>query len=135
MGIVGGWPGQQRPRIRHGTLCWVGHLQPTALSPTYTVSLTYRQDHPPKVYVLDPVLDAGHREALPHVYEGDRLCLYTPGEWHPEMSLSKTIIPWTAEWLLHYEVWRSTSRWEGGGHVYAPVADNEAERALYRESR
>jgi len=88
---------------------------------------------PSEGVVLDPVLDPGHRDALPHVYEGDRLCLYTPGEWHPEMSLSKTIIPWTAEWLLHYEVWRSTGRSEGGGHVYAPVADSEAERALYRE--
>lgn len=131
MGIAGGWPGQQRPRIRRGALTWNGRLQPTTLSPTYTVSLSYRQGDSPKVYVLDPVLDAGHRKALPHVYEGDRLCLYTPGEWNPGMSLSMTIIPWTAEWLLHYEVWRSTGSWAGGGHAYdVDDADVEAKCAL-----
>lgn len=31
------------------------------------------------------------------------------------MLLAKTILPWTAEWLLHYEVWLVTGEWVGGG--------------------
>jgi len=130
---VRNWPAQPRPRICRGTLSWRGCLQPTPLSPSYTVLLTYQLNQPPKVHVTEPVLDPGHRDALPHVYEGDMLCLYTPGEWRPTMNLAHTIIPWTAEWLLHYEVWRSTDHWEGGGHTYAPSLDAGSERALYRQ--
>ena len=125
MGILGSWPGQPRPQIGRGILRWEGCLRPTVVSPPYTVSLAYRKNTPPKVYVLEPILDPGLRDALPHVYDGDRLCLYTPGEWDGSMSLAKTILPWTCEWLLHYEVWRATDLWEGGGHVYAPADDDQ----------
>jgi hypothetical protein len=81
-------------------------------------------DARPFVWVLDPPLDAGHRERLPHVYSEDRLCLYTPGEWNGSMFIATTIIPWAAEWLFHYEVWKATDRWTGGGHVYAPPDDD-----------
>jgi hypothetical protein len=43
------------------------------------------------------------------------LCLYYPGHWKPEMLLSTTIVPWTAEWLMHYELWLATGHWAGGG--------------------
>lgn len=36
------------------------------------------------------------------------------------MLLSTTVVPWTAEWLIHYEVWLATGQWTGGGH--APTA-------------
>ena len=93
------------------------------MSPAYVVSVEYDPSWWPKVYVLDPPLDPGHRERLPHVYSGDMLCLYEPaaGQWDSSMFLADTILPWTAEWLFHYEVWRVTSRWVGGGHVYAPL--------------
>jgi hypothetical protein len=32
------------------------------------------------------------------------------------MSMATTIVSWTSEWLLHYEVWRATGAWTGGGH-------------------
>lgn len=68
---------------------------------------------------LEPVLDLGHRDRLPHVYD-DCLCLYTPGQWDRSMQIATTIIPWTAEWLFHYELWKATDHWVGGGDVYAP---------------
>ena len=46
------------------------------------------------------------------------LCLYDPdaGEWHPGMSIARTIIPWTIDWLACYEGWLATGEWTGGGH-------------------
>lgn len=31
------------------------------------------------------------------------------------MHLWETVIPWTSEWLLHYEVWLATGDWHGRG--------------------
>lgn len=36
------------------------------------------------------------------------------------MNVALTIIPWTAEWLLHYEIWQVTDTWRGGGHLFEP---------------
>ncbi len=112
------WPGESS--IRRDTLMWVGQLQPTAVSPSYKVRVVYRTGDVARVDVRKPVLDPGHRDRLPHVYDGDRLCLYTPGQWDRSMQIATTIIPWTAGWLFHYELWRATDHWAGGGDVYAP---------------
>lgn len=108
--------------FKRNTVRWVGPLQPTTVSPVYTVEVEYNLQLAPVVRVLDPPLDPGHRERLPHVYSGDRLCLYNPlsGDWNRGMLLADTILPWAAEWLFHYEVWKVTDQWVGGGDVYAP---------------
>ena len=31
------------------------------------------------------------------------------------MSIADTIVPWTAEWLVYYEIWLMTGEWYGGG--------------------
>lgn len=31
------------------------------------------------------------------------------------MTLADTIIPWTLDWLMHYEFWLATGKWRGGG--------------------
>lgn len=133
IGIRRNWPDQEHPRVARGILTWHGRLRPSALSPSYAVSLTYQRGQPPAVYVVDPDLDAGHREQLPHVYDDDRLCLYTPGEWREHMSIAETILPWTSVWLLHYELWHATGHWDGGGHVYAPTENRDQEAALHRK--
>lgn len=100
---------------------WEGRLQPTVLSPTYTVKLHHKIGKSPKVYVLDPMpleLPAGELE-LPHVYstKEQRLCLYYPKEkeWTANMLYVHSLIPWASEWLLHYELFVSTGVWHGGG--------------------
>jgi hypothetical protein len=60
------------------------------------------------VYVVDPPVAALEKRLLPHVYRNKRnpewpmLCLYDPEQlsWTPELSIAKTIIPWTSEWLF-----------------------------------
>lgn len=102
--------------IRKGALNAVMRLQPTPASRTYTVRLVYQPPKQPRVTVLEPDLDLYPGAArLPHVYAGNELCLYTPGEWDHHMSLATTIIPWIAEWLFFYEGWLAIGKWEGGG--------------------
>ena len=106
--------------VRYGELSCTVRLQPSPASRIYTVRLLYRHARPPRVSVLNPALELHPgAEALPHVYSGDELCLYYPGEWTHDMLLAATVLPWTAEWLLHYELWLITGYWAGGGHTHA----------------
>lgn len=109
--------------VRHGELVCVIRLQPSPASQTYTVRLTYRHGRRSRVTVTDPPLELHPgADALPHVYRGDELCLYYPGEWHHHMLLASTIVPWTTEWLIHYELWLITGYWAGGGHTHAAAS-------------
>lgn len=96
-------------------MTWIGKLQPTLLSETYTVQIRYQIDKRPHVTVLDPQLQRRNGSRLPHVFTGDELCLfrYAYSEWDGSMFLADTIIPWTSLWLFHYEIWSVTGIWCG----------------------
>ena len=101
-------------------LTWKYSLRPSPLSAEYDVRLVYRRDEHPNMYVVNQKLELyKESEKLPHVYDNERqrLCLYfkKTHEWNSAMFISETIIPWTSEWLLHYECWLSTGIWHGGG--------------------
>jgi hypothetical protein len=101
---------------RHGQLDCVLPIQPSPASRVYTVRLRYQPSQRPRLTVTDPALELhSTADQLPHIYPGDELCLYYPGEWDCSMSLATTIVPWIAEWLLYYELWLSTGQWTGGG--------------------
>lgn len=104
-------------RVRHDRLRWQGTLQPTPCSRVYTVRVIHKRTKPPSVHIVDPKLVAPEGKKIPHVYAGDKLCLYHPKyrEWTSSMLLADTIVPWASEWLLHYEVWLATGEWTGGG--------------------
>src|SRR4051812_17878658 len=70
--------------VHEGTLFAEGDVRPTERSVVYRVRIEYSADEPPRVHVLSPKLEPREEGgALPHVYPGDRLCLYLPGadEW------------------------------------------------------
>ena len=73
----------------------------------------------PEVRVLAPDLLAECAPGLPpHLYPSDRhatLCLFDPAadDWSFAMPLAATIVPWAAQWLAFYELWRTTGRWTG----------------------
>jgi hypothetical protein len=114
-----------RAQVRDGRLRCSVTLQPSPICQVYTVEVTYRHRSRPRVMVTDPELKLHPRAtALPHVYRGGDLCLHLPGEWNDSMLLARTILPWTSEWLLHYELWLITGRWAGSGDDHA-VADDE----------
>jgi len=83
------------------------------MSNLYRIRVTYRLQKDPEVHVVQPALrDRSSKDRIPHVYPGNRLCLFLPGvgEWRPTDSIPDTVIPWTAAWLYFYEVWLATGQ-------------------------
>jgi len=74
--------------------------------------------------VLSPVIKKRDGYRIPHVYKGNRPCLYIPGagEWGPDKYIAYTIVGWLSEWLYFYEVRHATGNWLGGGHELPPSA-------------
>jgi hypothetical protein len=105
-------------------------ITPSAFGRLYSCLLTVTPDaHSPEVIVLAPDLQvlAGDT-VLPHVYphngQGTKLCLWRPRrrDWAPQLKLSETFVPWTAEWLWYFEDWLATGEWAGGGEHPTPRA-------------
>jgi hypothetical protein len=106
-------------------LHWIFTLQPTPLSLTYTLALTYEGGvGRPVVRVLDPPLERPDGEGLPHVFEDDVLCLYYDEFDGTRSLIADVVVPWVSEWLFHYELWLTTKEWHGGG--LHPGADQAA---------
>lgn len=111
------WPSFEVRRFRRQEeIVWVGTLQPTALSETYTVSILLRPGWCPEARVLQPRLKRREGiERLPHVNSDGSLCLHIDGEWSSTMFVANTTVPWITAWLYFYEVWHATGSWVGGG--------------------
>lgn len=99
--------------INRGRLTWKGIITPTPVSRDYTVRITYRLGEYPRVVVADPRLQPDENGLLPHFYREGSICLHEAGQWDGSMFIAHTIIPWTSEWLAHYELWRRAGRWYG----------------------
>ena len=80
----------------------------------------------PYVFLLEPPLrprEGGTYEEIPHLMFDDEnpklsgLCLFDPdgNEWKSCMLIADTTVPWTADWLLFYELWHYDGKWRGGG--------------------
>ena len=102
-------------------LIWKGKLQPSDLSMVYDIKIIYKVGKDPDIYVINPMPLPLAKDAteLPHTYNHKKqhLCLYhrLMNEWNGRKIIAKTIIPWTSEWLFHYEIWVATGIWNGGG--------------------
>ena len=94
-----------------------GWIQPTEQSRSYRVEIRYLPWDSPVVRVIEPKI-----EFTPgaHMYHNDTLCLYDWREqpWQKNWHLHETIIPWTAEWLVFYELWILTGKWRGKSAVH-----------------
>lgn len=93
-----------------GITC-IGSVQPSEHSITYTYKVRLTIGKKPKVYAVSPKIE--YREDI-HMYKHDNsLCLYYPGDfsWTPSSHLYNTIIPWTHEWYLFYELFQIYGVW------------------------
>jgi hypothetical protein len=108
---------QFRRVFHRGAVSWIGDLQPSALSDSYTVQIDYQPPARPTVSVLRPkLLSRKPEQRIPHTFSNGTICLHLPGEWAPTMPVADTIVPWMSLWLLHYEIWLALGQWMGGGH-------------------
>jgi hypothetical protein len=121
--------------VKIGRLRWEGRLQPTVRSDVYIVRIDYAIPRLPEVTIVAPQLEIPSGGTLPHTYPGERLCLCYPGQWNRTMLIAKTIVPWTSEWLLHYEIWKITWDWHGGGHEPASAPKSGPEEQVEDSSR
>lgn len=103
-------------------LSWEETLRSSPLGEQYRIKITYRIGESPNVFVIDPqkLELASGENRLPHVYDHEKqhLCLYLAPEWTSFKSIVNTIVPWTIEWLYHYELWTIDGQWKGGGTVH-----------------
>jgi hypothetical protein len=102
-------------KLQKGRLEWTGSLRPTPLSQNYLVQMEYAVGKRPDVRVLEPALVTRSGQRIPHMFPGNKLCLFRHWyrEWSSMMFITDTIIPWTTLWLYHYEIWLATGKWSG----------------------
>ncbi len=107
--------------IVRNKLVWKAKVSPSPLSRIYNAELYYTIHDRPKMYIVGNELQKLDDVNFPHKYKIDKenkrvlLCLYRYNEFSNCKLLSNTIIPWTIEWLYHYEIWLTTGNWLGGG--------------------
>jgi hypothetical protein len=120
-------------RFSQNELTWESTIVPTPLSGIYEVKLHYVRGENPNVYIVSPKLTLYPGESkLPHVYDTKKqwLCLYyrKAKEWNSGMHIADTVVPWSCEWLCHYELWVCTGTWHGGGIHHEKEAEKQANK-------
>lgn len=129
------WPGFKLRGRRAGSIRWVGQVRPQFQ--TYRIEIIHYALRTPEVRVLSPDLARlpdNEEGQLPHVYppaSDPTLCLFDPkaDEWDHSMLISRTIVPWSLDWLACYELWLMTGKWTGGDRHPTPSTDEILEIA------
>ena len=80
---------------------------------SYRIQMVYGRA--PEVRVIKPHIE--YNKDI-HMFSDGSLCLYYPkdlkgSKWSDKLNLHETIFPWTAEWLLYYERYLRSGKWEG----------------------
>ena len=98
-------------KVSGSTLYAKGFCQPSAYSITYEYKLKFSPGGRPKVYPVQPQIV--YNDNI-HMYSKDNsLCLYYPKDYSFTSCshLFNTIIPWTHEWFLYYELYVLKGQW------------------------
>ena len=117
-----------RCRLTHRHLKCEGIITPSENCNSYRIIISYEQGRVPRVCIKEP-------EITPfpeiHMYGDGTLCLYKPTDdpWKRLDNIHEKIIPWTAEWLVFYELYLLCGKWLG------PEAEHgTGEKGLQRTS-
>jgi len=106
--------------IKKQRLSCIGAYKPTAQSKSYNFEITYDGKYSPDIHVIEPQIE--YNDDI-HMYpKGESLCLYHPEtdnlKWDSKKhNLYDTIIPWTLEWFVYYELYLISGKWE---HPFKP---------------
>lgn len=98
--------------VHPSELVCTGEIQPCPECDTYKVQITLTKGGVPRVRIVSPRIEP--RAAI-HMYSNGTLCLYDHREqpWKVDDNLHEKIIPWTAEWLVYYELFKLDGKWLG----------------------
>jgi hypothetical protein len=115
-------------QLSHRLLSCDGIITPSEGCDTYRVSISYEQGGVPRVRIKEPRIAVSPRI---HMYRDGTLCLYQPAEdpWNALDNIHEKIIPWTAEWLVFYELYLLCGEWLG---PEAPHCSNEKQGQIRR---
>ena len=107
-----------------------GSITPSDYCETYRISITLPKGKPPKVKIKYPEIIPSSKI---HIYSNGSLCLYDHRErpWTAQDNIHDTIIPWTAEWLIYYELYKICGKWLGpeAPHDSAPKKPQKSVRS------
>ncbi|MPM27564.1 hypothetical protein SDC9_74076 [bioreactor metagenome] len=109
-------------KIQKGGLYCYGKYQPTDDSKIYHYRIRYMPTSRPFVTVTDPIIE--YNDDI-HMFPKDNsLCLYHSSDlvWNSSCHLHNTIIPWTHEWFVFYELYLFTGKWL---HPFVPHKKEE----------
>lgn len=111
-----------RCEFKGAELLCSGEITPSNFCDTYQVSIRYPKGKVPRVRILRPKIEPSTKI---HMYPNGTLCLYDhrSAPWSANYDLHQTIIPWTAEWLVFYELYKTHGVWLG---PEAPHGDDES---------
>ncbi|MEI6822158.1 MAG: hypothetical protein WCL51_09480 [Bacteroidota bacterium] len=108
--------------LQNGILYCYGEYKPTEFSINYKYRIKYDPVKAPQVTIRYPNIE--YNDDI-HMYQKSKsLCLYHKSDlnWNINCHLFDTIIPWTHEWFVYYELYCITGNWE---HPFVPHKINE----------
>ena len=88
-----------------------GVCNPSEYSIDYNYKVIYTPNQPPSIYTVSPKIT--YTKEI-HMYPQDNsMCLHYPKDfsWTRTSHLYNTIIPWTHEWFLFYELFKIRGKW------------------------
>ena len=100
-----------------------GRIIPSEDCDEYLIRIRYDYEKVPRVEIIEPTIEPSPKI---HIYGCGALCLCDPRQtpWRRLNNVHETIIPWTAEWLVYYELYLIRGKWLG------PEAPHEASGKL-----
>jgi len=100
--------------LRNNVLECVGNITPSEFCTSYRIAIRYKKDGIPATRILDPEIPRDLYGRV-HIYQTGTLCLFDHREqpWLRMDNLHEKIIPWTAEWLVFYEIFLLCGKWLG----------------------
>lgn len=97
-----------------------GELQPIDAVNKYKVEIRMRPNRKPVVRITSPKIIPSSKI---HTYSDGSLCLYYPADmvWKSTTLIADYTIPWIVEWILYYEIFQITGKWEGNEAPHASM--------------
>lgn len=115
-----------RCTLHRNVLECAGEITPSVHCDTYKIAIRYPLNGIPRVKIRRPEISKPV-----HMYRDGSLCLYDYREqpWSTADNIHETIIPWTAEWLVFYELYLLCGKWLGPEAPHG-TEEKEPEKAL-----